>query len=291
MMGPMAEASAQVDTGKSTRNWERDSTRREILEAARRLAAREGAETISLSRVAAEAGFAPPAVYAYFVSKDDLHLAVVADDLAKLARAMRGDASAPDESDLPADDMAAEDMADAAAPADVIALRPEQAGEDGTGATAYQDEEPGEQAPALVPDEFDGAPETLSDNEADAVAADVQAKDTGAVEASSAAQDAQAPAETGISLLEIEQAIGVVLASPDDFVESVPPGEEVPDAFPEENSPARLRAAVDDDGAGRRRRRRDRGGRAGLRSGRPAHRRTPRQSRSPAHSLASAPFP
>jgi AcrR family transcriptional regulator len=39
--------------------------------------------------VAAEAGFAPAALYGYFANKDDLVLALAADELAQLARAMR----------------------------------------------------------------------------------------------------------------------------------------------------------------------------------------------------------
>ncbi|MBV9420300.1 MAG: TetR family transcriptional regulator, partial [Alphaproteobacteria bacterium] len=39
--------------------------------------------------VAAEAGYAPAALYGYFAGKDDLLLALAADDLTMLARAMR----------------------------------------------------------------------------------------------------------------------------------------------------------------------------------------------------------
>ena len=58
--------------------------------AARRVATRDGARDMSLRGVAAEAGFAPAALYGYFSSKDDLLLALAADDLTSLARAMRG---------------------------------------------------------------------------------------------------------------------------------------------------------------------------------------------------------
>nr|MBA2588884.1 TetR family transcriptional regulator [Alphaproteobacteria bacterium] len=58
--------------------------------AARRVADRDGARDMSLRGVAAEAGFAPAALYGYFSSKDDLLLALAADDLTSLARAMRG---------------------------------------------------------------------------------------------------------------------------------------------------------------------------------------------------------
>jgi AcrR family transcriptional regulator len=61
-----------------------------ILEAARRVAARDGARDLSLRGVAAEAGFAPAALYGYFRNKDELLLALAAEDLGSLARAMRG---------------------------------------------------------------------------------------------------------------------------------------------------------------------------------------------------------
>ncbi len=69
------------------------ATRGAILDAARRVATRDGARDLSLRGVAAEAGFAPAALYGYFAGKDDLLLALAADDLTQLARAMR-DASA-----------------------------------------------------------------------------------------------------------------------------------------------------------------------------------------------------
>lgn len=65
------------------------STRTGILDAARRVAARGGAREFSLRSVAAEAGFAPAALYGYFSGKDELLLALAADDLAALSRAMR----------------------------------------------------------------------------------------------------------------------------------------------------------------------------------------------------------
>lgn len=68
---------------------EHSATRAAILEAARRVAAREGARNLSLRATAAEAGFAPAALYGYFRSKDELLLALAADDLAGLSRAMR----------------------------------------------------------------------------------------------------------------------------------------------------------------------------------------------------------
>ncbi len=65
------------------------ATRTAILDAARRTAARDGARNLSLRGVAAEAGFAPAALYGYFQNKDELLLALAADDLGVLSRAMR----------------------------------------------------------------------------------------------------------------------------------------------------------------------------------------------------------
>jgi len=65
------------------------ATRAAILNAARRVAARDGARDLSLRAVAAEAGYAPAALYGYFASKDALLLALAAEDLSALTRAMR----------------------------------------------------------------------------------------------------------------------------------------------------------------------------------------------------------
>ncbi len=73
----------------------RDTTRAGILDAARRVAARDGARNLSLRSVATEAGFAPAGLYGYFASKDDLLIALAAEDLGGLARAMRAAAGAP----------------------------------------------------------------------------------------------------------------------------------------------------------------------------------------------------
>jgi AcrR family transcriptional regulator len=59
------------------------------MAAARRLAEREGARNLSLRGVATEAGFAPAALYVYFRNRDELLLALAADDLSKIAQAMR----------------------------------------------------------------------------------------------------------------------------------------------------------------------------------------------------------
>jgi AcrR family transcriptional regulator len=67
-----------------------------ILDAARRVAVRGDARDLSLRTVAAEAGFAPAALYGYFANKDELLLALAADDLAVLARTMREAATHPE---------------------------------------------------------------------------------------------------------------------------------------------------------------------------------------------------
>jgi len=68
---------------------EKSATRALILRAARVVAARDGARNLSLRGVAGEAGFAPAALYGYFRSKDELLLALAAEDLSGVARAMR----------------------------------------------------------------------------------------------------------------------------------------------------------------------------------------------------------
>lgn len=71
------------------RNRTRSAARAEILGAARCVAQRDGARNLSLRGVAAEAGFAPAALYGYFRNKDELILALAADDLSRIAHAMR----------------------------------------------------------------------------------------------------------------------------------------------------------------------------------------------------------
>src|ERR1700760_1929424 len=93
----MSEAAlAPIETapgrgGKKTRpaHMSKAASRSSILEAARRVAARDGARDLSLRAVAAEAGFAPAGLYGYFRGKDDLLLALAAEDLSQLARGMR----------------------------------------------------------------------------------------------------------------------------------------------------------------------------------------------------------
>ncbi len=76
------------------REREHAAARASILSAARSLAAREGAQGLTLRGVAAEAGYAPAALYGYFRNRTDLILTLGADDLAQLTHAMRDAAKA-----------------------------------------------------------------------------------------------------------------------------------------------------------------------------------------------------
>jgi len=89
----MAEAAVRIPKERRQRDVSRQASRTAILDAARRVAARDGARDLSLRGVAAEAGFAPAALYGYFRNKDELLLALASDDLTSLARAMRGSAA------------------------------------------------------------------------------------------------------------------------------------------------------------------------------------------------------
>src|SRR5690348_4585271 len=66
-----------------------EDARRAILDAARRLATRDGARNLTLRGVAAEAGYAPAALYGYFRNRDELVCALAAEDIALVARQMR----------------------------------------------------------------------------------------------------------------------------------------------------------------------------------------------------------
>ncbi|HXB51585.1 MAG TPA: TetR family transcriptional regulator, partial [Rhizomicrobium sp.] len=86
----MAEAAVRLPKERRQRDASRAASRTAILDAARRVAARDGARDLSLRGVAAEAGFAPAALYGYFQNKDELLLALAAEDLTVLAKAMKG---------------------------------------------------------------------------------------------------------------------------------------------------------------------------------------------------------
>jgi TPR repeat protein/DNA-binding transcriptional regulator YbjK len=87
-MTPSAEKA-----GSPQRLVRRGAARAAILEAGRRVAAREGVAELSLTAVATEAGFGQSTVFGYFRNKDELLLAILADDLAELAALMRDGAA------------------------------------------------------------------------------------------------------------------------------------------------------------------------------------------------------
>jgi AcrR family transcriptional regulator len=89
-MPGMGETAVRIPKERRQRDATKAESRSAILDAARRVATRDGARDLSLRGVAAEAGFAPAALYGYFRNKDELLLALAADDLTSLARAMRG---------------------------------------------------------------------------------------------------------------------------------------------------------------------------------------------------------
>src|SRR4051794_24423640 len=74
----------------NTHHFRRNAARASIIEAGRALAARVGNGELSLSAVAAEAGFGPSTVFGHFRNKDELLLAIVAEDLGSMASLMRG---------------------------------------------------------------------------------------------------------------------------------------------------------------------------------------------------------
>jgi AcrR family transcriptional regulator len=68
---------------------QRAANRGAIVEAARRVAAREGTNELSLRAVAAEAGYAPASVYEYFRNRAELVLALAADELGQAAKTLK----------------------------------------------------------------------------------------------------------------------------------------------------------------------------------------------------------
>jgi len=85
-MGSMSEALARR---VERRSRQRAANRTAILEAARRVAAREGTGALSLRAVAGEAGYAPASVYEYFRNRAEMVLALAAEDLGGLARSLK----------------------------------------------------------------------------------------------------------------------------------------------------------------------------------------------------------
>lgn len=99
---------ASVTGTNTARLLQRGATRRAILDTARVIAARTGSIEFSLNTVAKETGFSVTTLFAYFPTKNDLILAVVADDLALLALEMR-DSSAFAHGTKPVSSVEAED--------------------------------------------------------------------------------------------------------------------------------------------------------------------------------------
>ncbi len=85
-MAPMSEAIARRVERKTR---QRAANRGGILDAAKRVAAREGTVALSLRAVAAEAGYAPASVYEYFRNRAELVLALAAEDLSAVSKALR----------------------------------------------------------------------------------------------------------------------------------------------------------------------------------------------------------
>lgn len=82
----MSEASSRRSERRSRQHA---ANRGSILAAARRVAERRGTADLSLRAAAAEAGYAPATVYAYFRNRAELVLALAAEELGALARTMR----------------------------------------------------------------------------------------------------------------------------------------------------------------------------------------------------------
>ncbi|MFT4037537.1 MAG: TetR/AcrR family transcriptional regulator [Thermomicrobiales bacterium] len=66
----------------------REATRREILDAAVKIASAEGWPGVTMRKVADRVNYSHPALYAYFATKDDLLLALLREGLALYARAL-----------------------------------------------------------------------------------------------------------------------------------------------------------------------------------------------------------
>src|SRR5215471_268136 len=97
----MAEAAVDTTAQFTARSRKGDAARAALLDAARRIAARDGIDAIRLSTVADEANIAHATAYGYFRSRKELLQSVVAEDLNNLSRAMREVAGLPEPPDAP----------------------------------------------------------------------------------------------------------------------------------------------------------------------------------------------
>jgi TPR repeat protein len=84
----MAEEQAQT-TERLDDKRRRRPARRAILEAARKVLLRDGADGLSPETVARESGMSRDIVYAYFCNRDELLLSIAADELSALSRVAR----------------------------------------------------------------------------------------------------------------------------------------------------------------------------------------------------------
>lgn len=89
MAEPVRHAAAKPNQQPERRQALYDFKRKAILDAARRVLAAHGADGLTIRAVAAEAGYAPGAVYSYFRSRAELLAELHVQDLAALARSLR----------------------------------------------------------------------------------------------------------------------------------------------------------------------------------------------------------
>src|SRR4051794_27237907 len=85
----------EADAAALSRVSRQSTIRSAILHAGRSMVERLGVANLSLSTVAAEAGLNPSIVFGQFRNKDDLLLAILAEDLGALAAAIRDKTGLP----------------------------------------------------------------------------------------------------------------------------------------------------------------------------------------------------
>src|SRR5262249_37413797 len=80
---------AEPERKPERRTRQRAANRAAILDAARRVSSKTDLGEIALRAVAAEAGYAPASIYEYFRNRAELVLALAADDLGQITRALK----------------------------------------------------------------------------------------------------------------------------------------------------------------------------------------------------------
>jgi len=83
----MAKEALSVE-GEAAPAWQHQQTRAAILNAARDLIGGGDATGLTLGAVAEKTGFAPPVIFAYFASRSDLMVSILADDFVSFARGL-----------------------------------------------------------------------------------------------------------------------------------------------------------------------------------------------------------